>query len=70
MGGPNTFSAHEPPPENRPDESRRVRRRATLPGERYDISPEPPLFFLMGGAYIGGLREAEDHVLNIQYYSE
>jgi hypothetical protein len=32
-------SAHEPPPENRPNESRGVRRRAALPGERYRHPP-------------------------------
>ena len=38
-GGPMMFSAHEPPPENRPDESRGVRRRVMLPGERYQHLP-------------------------------
>jgi hypothetical protein len=38
-GGPKMISAPEAPPENRPDESRGVRRRALLPGER---SRHPP----------------------------
>ena len=36
---PKMTSAHEPPRENRPDESRGVRRRALRPGERYQYPP-------------------------------
>jgi hypothetical protein len=32
-------SAHEPPPENRPDESQGVRRRTPRPGERHRPLP-------------------------------
>jgi hypothetical protein len=39
MGGPPMISVQEPPPENRPAESRGLRRRAVLPGERYRHPP-------------------------------
>jgi hypothetical protein len=44
MGGTNMLSAHGPPPENRSNESRGVRRRALLPGENYRHRPLNRLF--------------------------
>jgi hypothetical protein len=58
MGGLRVFSAHEPPPENRPDESRGGRGRTPLPGERYRHPSLNRLFSCSFLLFFGGFASA------------